>query len=218
MRQLIVFIKKYEYSNIVIIDNNSTYKPLLDYFETIESSVTLHRLNENMGHLIFWKNKELFDKYSKGYYVVTDADIVPDENCPDDFLLYFKKILDFNHQVTKVGFSLRIDDIPNTNINKEKIVKWESQFWNHQDKKGNFIAKIDTTFALYRPNYDLSSESFMKAIRTNFPYQAQHGGWYIDNKNLTDEFKYYFYHCNQSSSWRFDADGKLLNDYYINNL
>ena len=36
LRQLIAFLKKYEYSNIVIIDNNSTYKPLLDYFETIE--------------------------------------------------------------------------------------------------------------------------------------------------------------------------------------
>lgn len=216
LKQLVEFLKKSNYSNIVIIDNNSTYKPLLDYFDSIESTVSLHRLNENMGHLVFWKNKELFDKYSKGYYVITDADIVPDDGCPEDFVLHFKKLLNKNYQVTKVGFSLKIGDIPDTNINKQKVIDWESQFWNNQNKDGDFISKIDTTFAIYRPYYKYNSDSFYDAIRTKNPWQAKHGGWYLDNKNLTEEQLFYFSVCNQSSSWRINEKGKILNKNYIN--
>lgn len=209
LKQLITFLKKHNYSNIVIIDNNSTYKPLLDYFDEIESSVTLHRLNENLGHLVFWKKKELFDKYSKGYYVITDADIVPIENCPEDFVLYFKKLLNKNFQVTKVGFSLKIDDIPDTNINKQKVIDWESRFWNNQNKDGDFISEIDTTFALYRPRYLYEGSGFFNAVRTALPYVARHGGWYLDIDNLSEEQAYYFSICNDSSSWRIDQNGNL---------
>lgn len=217
LKQLIDFLKNHNYNNIIIIDNNSTYEPLLNYFEEIKTIVTIHRLEKNYGHLVFWKVEELFKIYSNGYYVITDADINPIIEGPDDFLLYFKKILDKNFQVTKVGFSLKIDDIPDSNWSKEKIVKWESKFWKKRTKNGNFIADIDTTFALYRPKYNLNSKNFMKAIRTDFPYQAKHGGWYIDYKNQTEEQNFYLLSCNHSSSWRFDADGKLLNDYYIKN-
>jgi hypothetical protein len=216
LKQLIDFLKKCRYSNIVIIDNNSTYEPLLDYFQTIESSVTLHRLNENLGHLVFWKNKELFKKYSKGYYVVTDADIVPLKECSEDFVLHFKKILDRNLGITKVGFSLKINDIPDANLNKQKVIDWESQFWKKQNKDSNFISKIDTTFALYRPNYKCDNNDFYNAIRTKIPYQAKHGGWYIDNNNLTNEQKFFFANCKESSSWRIDEKGRLVKKIYLN--
>lgn len=213
LKKLIDFLKKAKYENIVIIDNNSTFEPLLDYFNEIESTVTLHKLKDNIGHLVFWKTKELFKKYSKGYYVITDADINPIKDCPDDFLLYFKKNLDKDFKITKVGFSLKIDDIPNTNSNKEKILKWESQFWINQTKDENFIAKIDTTFAIYRPNFSHNS-FFLNGSRTSYPYQARHGGWYVDRNNLTEEQLYYYSNCNKSSSWRVDDKGNLLNNYY----
>lgn len=212
LKELIGFLKKNNYLNIIIIDNNSTYKPLLDYFDTIESTVTLHRLNENLGHLVFWKNKMLFERYSKGYYVVTDADIVPISECPDDFVLRFKKILDKNFHLTKVGFSLKIDDIPETNPNKQKVIDWESQFWINKTYEGNYIAPIDTTFALYRPNYVYNDLYFYKAFRTDSPYQASHGGWYLDFKNLTEEQVYYFATCNDSSSWSLSEKGIVRNN------
>ena len=215
LKQLISFLKKNNYSNIVIIDNNSTYPPLLSYFNTIESSVTLHRLNENYGHLVLWKNRELFDTYSKGYYVVTDADIVPAENCPDDFLIHFKRLLDRNNTITKVGFSLKIDDLPDTNPNKQKVIKWESKFWKNIDIDGNYQAPIDTSFALYRPGIiDYNSKVFYNAIRVNAPYIAKHGGWYISTNNLTEEQKYYLKTANQSSSWLVDENGGLLTKLY----
>lgn len=211
LKQLVDFLKKNKYKNIIIIDNNSTYQPLLDYFNTISSTVTIHKLDKNYGHLVFWKNKELYEKYSKGYYVVTDADIVPVEECPEDFVLHFKKILDKNSQVTKVGFSLKIDDIPESNPNKQKVIDWESQFCRYITKNGNYNAPLDTTFALYRFNYNYDKISFLKAIRTKEPFQARHGGWYFDSKKLTEEQTYYFATCNESSAWRIDNLGNLKN-------
>ncbi len=215
LKQLIDFLKKHNYKNIIIIDNNSTYRPLLDYFDIIETTVTLYRLKENFGHLVFWKNKELFYKYSKGYYVITDADIVPIEECPEDFVLHFKRILDRNDEITKVGFSLKIDDIPDSNPNKQKVIDWEQQFWKYKTKDENYNASIDTTFALYRPKSDYKNLSyFLKAIRTNQPYTAMHGGWYFDIKNLTIEQNNYLKIANESSSWNIDINGKLYtNDY-----
>lgn len=215
LKQLIDFLKKHNYTNIIIIDNNSTYKPLLNYFDTIASTVAIHLLKENFGHLVFWKNKELFHKYSKGYYVVTDADIVPIEDCPEDFVLHFKRILDKNLQVTKVGFSLKIDDIPESNPNKQKVIDWEQQFWKNKTKDGNYNASIDTTFALYRPKNEYKNLSyFLRAIRTNQPYIAMHGGWYFDIKDLTVEQNNYFKVANESSSWMIDSSGKLFTKDY----
>lgn len=211
-------MQKHHYTNIVIIDNNSSYQPLLDYLESLETSkvITIYRLKENFGHMVFWKNKELFNKYSKGYYVVTDADINPDENCPSDFILHFRNTLNHNSTITKVGFSLRVDDIPETNTNKAHILNWESQYWQKTDNNGNYIALTDTTFALYRPKYEYDRSTFFYAIRTKEPYIASHGGWYIDNKNLNEEQLYYFKNCNESSSWRIDEKGNLRNTSYLN--
>lgn len=214
LKQLVFFLKKNGYCNIVIIDNNSTYKPLLDYFDIIDSTVIIHRLKENFGHMVFWKNEELFEKYSKGYYIVTDPDIVPVSECPKNFILYFKRILDRNDEVTKVGFSLRIDDIPDSNPNKQKVINWEQQFRKNIKNDGNFKAPIDTTFALYKPSYKYNNEDFYDAIRTKEPYCAIHGGWYLDIENLTEEQAFYFANCNESSSWRTDEQGNLYTKDY----
>jgi hypothetical protein len=214
LKQLVDFLKKHNYNNIVIIDNNSTYRPLLEYFKEMESTLKIHKLKENYGHLVFWKNKQLFDTYSKGYYVVTDPDINPILECPENFIQYFKNILDEDYKVSKVGFSLKIDDIPDSNVNKDKILKWESRYWKIRRDDGNYQADIDTTFALYRPGYMRNEKNFIKGIRTQYPYQVKHGGWYIDLKKLSEEEKYYIETCNDSSSWRVDELGVLKNDFY----
>ena len=211
LKQLVNFLLKHEYSNIVILDNKSTYKPLLDYFESIEKQVTIHRLQKNIGHLSFWESEAIFKKYSKGYYAVTDADIVPVEDCPDQFLSEFRKLLDEAYDRTKIGFSLKIDDILETNPNKEKIVQWESQYWKSKIKRTVFKAEIDTTFALYRPNYKYQLKHFTKGWRTDYPIQARHGGWYIDINNLTEEQQYYMKTANASASWQIDEQGELMN-------
>lgn len=195
----------------MILDNNSTYPPLLNFLNSLNRNITLHRLQSNEGHRVFWKQKDIFNLYAKGYYVVSDPDIVPLDECPNDFLKHFKSILDSNPEVNKVGFSLKLDDLPNENNSKATILKWEKQFWRKNDIHGNYIADIDTTFALYRPKNVLPIWlNFFKAIRTEYPYIARHGGWYINSINLTPEQEFYIKTLNKSSSWlNFKVDGKL---------
>jgi hypothetical protein len=214
LKDLVDFLLKKQYTNVVILDNKSTYPPLLDYFDTIKEQVTIYRLQENIGHLSFWKSEAIFKKYSKGYYVVTDADIVPVSECPEDFINQFIKLIDKAFDRTKVGFSLKIDDIPDTNPNKEKIIVWESKFWRSKINKNVYKAPIDTTFALYRPRYSYKLKDFTKAWRTDFPLQASHGGWYLDSKNLTEEQHYYFKTANASASWQINDKGQLLNEVH----
>lgn len=211
LKALVDFLLRNHYRNIVIVDNDSSYKPLLDYFKTMPSQVTLYRLKQNNGHLVFWKHKALFERYTKGYYVVTDADVLPLDACPDDFLKTFIKLLDKAYDRTKVGFSLKLDDIPDTNPNKSNILIWESKYWATKIHPLAYKAEIDTTFALYRPGYQYQLKDFTKAWRTDYPLQARHGGWYLDINYLTDEQKYYIKTANQSASWNIDAKGKLIN-------
>ena len=101
LKQLIETLLQKGYFNIIVLDNNSTYPPLLNYFDNIDSRITLHKLKTNDGHLALWKQAELLEKYTKGYYVVTDPDIIPVKECPDDFLNSFRLLLDRAYTRTK---------------------------------------------------------------------------------------------------------------------
>ena len=209
-KQMIDFLLKRGFKNIVIIDNNSSYPPLLKYYDEIQSKVTIHRLDTNEGHMVFWKRQDLFEKYAEDYFVITDPDIILNKDLPQNFLKYFKAILDHYISTVKVGTALRIDDIPETFNPKLKVLKWEQQFWENRIAKNIYNAKIDTTFALYRPGYK-DAANFFTAIRVAGKYTAGHGGWYVDSENLTEEQKYYANIPNVSSTWKVENDGTLPN-------
>ena len=204
LKQLVNFLLNREFASIIIIDNQSTYPPLLKYYEEINNKVTIEWMPENYGHDVFFKNRELQKKYGRGFYILTDADIVPNDNLPHDFIRQMMLHLIYNwKKITKVGFALRIDNIPDENTLKEKIIKWERKFWEKEISKGVYEATLDTTFALYKPNYPkkYNQISFFEAHRFAENFTAQHGGWYIDQKNLTEEQEYYIKTASCSSSW-----------------
>jgi hypothetical protein len=211
LKKLVDFLLNHGFTQVVILDNASTYPPLLDYFERLPDRVTLHQLNENRGHLSFWKSPEIYSLYCKGYYAVTDADVVPIAECPDDFMTTFIRLLDKAYDRTKVGFSLKLDDIPESNPNKAHIEAWESQYWNTELFPNVYKAPIDTTFALYRPGYRYRLKHFTYAWRTGAPLQVRHGGWYIDVNALTEEQTYYMKTANSSASWQINKQGELIN-------
>jgi len=191
--QLIDTLIKRGFTNIVIIDNHSSYPPLLNYYSSIQnnSKITVHRLSENLGHMALWLRKDILQKYAKGYFVLTDPDIAIEDSVPNDFMSIFIKLLNQHSNVRKVGFSLKNDDIPDYYPNKEKVITGEKQFWEHTDKNGHYIARIDTTFALYRPSFIYDSNGFETAVRTKKPYISKHMGWYINYDELNDEQQFY---------------------------
>lgn len=202
LKQLIASLESRGYHNIHIIDNNSTYPPLLKYYDT-ECAHEVIRLDKNIGYLAIWET-DIYKRFWKGYYVYTDPDVVLDESCPDDFLEHFWKLADKYGKAIKVGFGLRIDDLPDHYIHKQKVIEWESQFWENELEPGVFIANIDTTFALYKPfTFGWGCEWHRKTLRlrTGWPYVARHMPWYVDSKNLNDEEKYYMSQIKTSTHW-----------------
>lgn len=204
LKILVVFLLKRQHKNIVIVDNASTYPPLLEYYKQIEDKVTIERMDKNYGHLVFWKNETLHNKYAKGYHIITDADIIPNDNLPKDYIKQLSDILDKNKDITKVGFALKVDDIPDFFQHKEKVLEWEKKHWDNQIGNNLYRNELDTTFAIYPPHYTYNLLNFYHAIRVAGDFTAQHNGWYIDSNNLTEEEKYYFKTASDSNSWKID--------------
>ncbi|MGL4364086.1 MAG: glycosyltransferase family 2 protein [Bacteroidales bacterium] len=198
LQKLISRLETYGYKNIYIIDNASTFPPLLEYYEKCPYQV--FRLTENVGYLALWKTK-IYKQFIRGYYVYTDPDVLMLDECPKNFLQKFYEILQKYPKCPKVGFSLKIDDLPDYFKNKQKVIAWESQFWNSKCEEGIFNAPIDTTFALYRPFAKGGASQDAYHLRTDFPYQARHLPWYVDSKNLSDEDVFYINSITTLTHW-----------------
>lgn len=185
LKQIIKSLEKYQLTNIHIVDNNSDYPPLLDYLNN--SPYEVHRMEKNWGHKVLWISHKFDNIISKLPYIVTDPDIELSNNLPHDFIQILYKILAKYDYVTKVGFALKINDIPDVTIHSN-VNKWESQFWKYkiEDDLELYKADIDTTFALYRPGF-LSDYNFYNGIRIAGNFSARHLPWY---KN-TEEQEYY---------------------------
>lgn len=200
LKQLIAGLVKRGYRNIHIIDNLSTYPPLLEYYETCPH--TVYRLDRNIGMNALWLSG-LYKKFRRNYFAYTDSDVVPVEECPDDFLGFFRTILRKRRFASKVGFSLKIDDIPDHYAMKEDVIKWETRFWDAK-VEGELLyrAPIDTTFALYRPRGKRKhANNNIEMYRTAYPYTARHLPWYIDSRNPDDENRYYMERARYTIYW-----------------
>ena len=196
---LIESLEKRGYNNIFIIDNNSSYPPLLDYYASCNYKVFF--LKENMGYCALWKSG-IFEDFKNAYYVYTDSDMQIDENCPEDFMKIFMDIMNSKFYAQKVGFGLRIDDLPNCFKNKTSVVEWEKQYWVPLEYTSTYFkASIDTTFALYRPYCFGPSVKYKDMYRTNFPYVIKHLPWYVDSDNMDQEEIFYINSITKSTHW-----------------
>lgn len=200
LQRLVSALESRGYVNIHIIDNASTYPPLLEYYGRIPYPV--YQLKQNVGYLALWKTG-LYKKFRNQYFVYTDSDVVPDEQCPADFLEYFYGLMQRYPRASKVGFSLRIDDLPDCFAHKEEVLGWEARFWQRPlDKEGSlYRAAIDTTFALYRPNVKGGAYFHDFMIRTAAPYTARHLPWYVDSHCLSEEDKFYIVQAKTETHW-----------------
>lgn len=218
LKKLVNFAIERGFENIIIIDNLSTYPPLLDYYKTIEKKVTIERMDKNYGYLVFFSNQWLIEKYGNNFFILTDADIEPNPNLPKNFMRRMIWILiKYSQNILKVGFALRIDDIPDTFAQRERAILWEKKFWENKIEDDLYLSPIDTTFALYKPNtkgFLTQFSNFYLAIRIAGNYTAKHGGWYMDYNNMTEEEQFYVNSVNKSSSWVM-AEKDIENHNYL---
>lgn len=208
LKKIVDMLESKGYFNINIIDNCSTYPPLLSYYENIPYPVI--RMKDNLGHMAFWKSS-LFDEYRDSFYVVTDPDVIPIEECPDDFMQVFFTYLKKYPFLRKVGFSLKLDDLPKDGVLAQEAITWEQQFY--KDKIGNlpaYYAGIDTTFALYAPDKFYKDKDFLRGLRMAYPYEARHLPWYKTKDDVSEEDVYYSAH--KTNGWWDIVKGEVTPD------
>lgn len=172
---------------VVLIDNASTYPPLLDWYRT-GCPYRVIRLEENLGIMAPWECRTVFE--TKGKYVVTDCDL-DIGTVPKHVLGLLNYALDKYEDRAKVGLSLEIDDLPDEYLFKQRVLEIENKYWQNKIDKF-WDAPIDTTFALYSPDRPIGGPS----LRTSRPYTAKHLPWYITEPN--EEDIYYLDHLSSN--------------------
>jgi hypothetical protein len=177
-------LKKYK-NPIILIDNNSSYQPLLDYYDEIKNElggrIEVRLLEENYGSNVYLTLKHTLPDI----YILSDPDLELNQNMPENFAEILLNISN-RFKSYKVGAALSMDDaddfIKCDNYSAGKsIYEWESQFWTNpisDDEYELYSAQIDTTFCLVNNNY-YSGDAYT-AIRISGNFKARHLPWYND--------------------------------------
>lgn len=195
-RAMVERIKRYDgVGEIIILDNGSTYEPLLEWYETKPCKVIR---GENIGHTSPWAYGVVRDLKAE-FYVVTDSDLGLDKT-PDDTLLYLldkEKTLNLG----KVGLGLSVGYVSPSSPYYNHIQHYEIPRWTnsrYQDEVALDVA-IDTTFALYS-----NQGYFIGGGSTYNLYKARHYPWELtkDQYERNLEFRYYIEHASNSSSYK----------------
>lgn len=168
---------------IIIIDNGSSYLPLLKWYEEISEKVEII-YGKNEGHLALWAtglHKKLGD-----WFVYTDSDIELNENFPSNW----KEIMfDLCHKhKKKVALAIKIDDLPDHYRYKNQVKRNEGRWWLNEIERGIFEADTDTTFFLIK-NFGDNQYQSVRIAHDNMI--CRHVPWYQDLEQLDDEEIYY---------------------------
>lgn len=189
LAKLLEWLRKAGHHNIVLINVASTYPPLLRFLGSCPYRVV--NLKRNLGPFALWLLPEFRKVVREQWFVYTDSDVVPAEDCPLDAVAYLHRLLQQFPLHLKAGLGLRLDDLPDCYRQKQKVIEWESGLYGRELMPGVFQADVDTTFALYRPH----APRTCPAIRTRGLYEARHTPWYADSANPDEEEVYYHSHA-----------------------
>ncbi|MGH7156941.1 MAG: glycosyltransferase family 2 protein [Candidatus Saccharimonadales bacterium] len=197
LRQLLKWLNSQKLTKIVFIDNDSELPPLMDFLNRTGSQVL--ELRRNMTQTAPWSAGVIKVLLPDDFYVISDPDIIPATHGSDALKRLYDVHAKYPHHI-KVGFGLKIDDLPDHYPLKTQVIEWESQFWKHPLEDGIYEAGVDTTFALYKPH--TYRYLLHPSIRTGEPYVARHLPWYSDNRKLSDEEIFYRLRADQAvNSW-----------------
>ena len=139
-RNMYEFLKNRNFSNIVILDNASTYPPLLNWYRTLEKTEVVN-FEVNIGAHCLFDSGYLKNNVTSEYLVYTDADLELNDRIRVDFLEIMKSFL-LKYDEKKIGLALKIDDVP-VNCYRNCIsgsIEWERQFWVNELEKDVYRA------------------------------------------------------------------------------
>ena len=197
LERLVDWLVNAGYRRIYILDNDSTYEPLLQYYERLDKNdaVRVVRFDKNYGHTAIWDSGVLKALNVRTPYIYTDPDVLPVDDCPKDFVARLWRVLEKYPYLTKAGPGLLYSDITFDEAEQKK--RWEAQWYECRPEDDVYFAAVDTTLALYRNIYHYHIDV---AARTTGRIMMRHLPWYYRFDALPDDERYYIAHANGSSS------------------
>jgi hypothetical protein len=198
LRQLSIFPEL----KLFVVDNASTYPPMLDLYREIEDGshgeAAVIRLGCNAGPRTVWYHLDTMPLY----FCLTDPDLEINPNLPSDFIWRLIELTE-TYQVGKAGFALSLADQDTMLDNKFRHIEGEMTIWEAEAKNWAvplppcpalgqplYLANIDTTFAVYNKRY-FNADSPWDAVRVAGSYTCRHLPWYRENHLPADEESYY---------------------------
>jgi hypothetical protein len=185
MREMVDWLRSAGTKHITILDNDSTYRPLLDYYDVLPAGVDVMYLGRNCGPWAFWDHHLHLSQDTP--YVVTDADLIPADECPKDLIHKMNVLLDRYPKSSKVGPGLLFPGYAKGPGYGDELS--EKKFWTNRCSPEAFFAAIDTTFAMYAEHAPFCNHS--NNLRMDRPYVVKHTPHFFTEENLTEEEKYY---------------------------
>lgn len=192
---------------LVIVDNASSYPPMLDYLAAPGPGVTVVLQAENKGPRNFFLDPATYAALPE-IFCITDPDLALSPAMPEDFVASLAAATE-TYSVGKAGLAIDIAD--RSAMRQEdfrigdrywKIWEWEDQFW--QERVGSlpggdpvFRAAVDTTFAVYNKRF-FKKEDPSNAVRVAGRYTCRHLPWYKDVGLPAEEEQFYRRHTRDS--------------------
>ena len=190
------------FQKIIVVDNCSTYGPMLNYLEQIAASGTIRvqLLPTNRGGRVLSTDPEMYKELPE-LFCITDPDIQFNPNLPPDFLSILVGLTE-QYGIGKAGFAL---DITHRELlcdgdmivagKRYKVWEWEEQFWRQPlgllgTGDPVYLAQIDTTFALYNKRF-FNPAHHLRAVRVAGRFTARHLPWFQDWTIPAEEEAYY---------------------------
>lgn len=211
-------------NNIIILDNNSSYPPLHQYYNIIEKKlknrIKIIRLKENYGHQVYLKRQDLLPRL----YILSDPDLELNPNMPKNVSNILYK-LSRKYKKFKVGLSLDISDHEKFEDIKDymrgkTILEWEKQFWKNKildESYELYNAGIDTTFTLVNWDYYTKNNLLDDNIRIAGDFTCKHLPWYKNfyENNMPEIELVYLKKNNKSGTTLASKQGIKDNKFFV---
>lgn len=195
---------------VVVVDNASTYRPLLAWLATApRDGVHVVRMDSNEGPTAPWRTGLVPEREP---YVVTDPDL-DISAVPEDWPEVLQAGLAAWPEHSKIGLSLDETRVPSENPawlldGFDQHPNGHPVTWHNAEERAGrrwHRYPVDTTFALYRAG---TKGHWIDGVRADRPYTARHLPWHVvlgtyDEDSLqipmTREIAYYFAKASNAS-------------------
>lgn len=200
----------YPENPVFIIDNNSTYPPMVEFLKEFEEKNYMRIGNHNLP--LIYRNaennfipnltaaiKDITEKWGFEYYVISDSDISIHPSTPSNFLDHFRALIDKGYH--RAGFNLITDNLPAHLNKRSEILYNEGQFRATEpvvNVKGfpGYRAPIDTTFCMYTTKNSgwhapMDGKDWGNCVRL---FEVFHLTWHL-GEEINEEMDFYFKNC-----------------------